>query len=143
MSALILAAILRLAPALPAATAERYANDIALAADGDWEMAAALIATQHEESRWRVDVESCAVTGDGGAAVTAWQLHKHWWAGYSRDEVCRSNQLAASLAASALIVLEHRTGGMVGAMRAYIGCRPGDVRSVRRIRLFRKIRGAS
>lgn len=141
MTALLLAAILSLSPALPTATAARYAADIALAADGDIDMAWALVATQHEESHWRVDVETCRVTGDGGRSVSAYQLGKWWWAGYSQAEVCASNQLAASLAASALTVLSHRTGGLPGAMRAYVGCRPGDVRSVRRIQLYRKLRG--
>jgi hypothetical protein len=143
MSALILAAILSLAPKLSRATAERYANDIALAADGDLDLGYALVATQHVESSWRSDIETCAVTGDGGAAITAWQLHKHWLGGYSREEVCASNRLAVSLAASALIVLEHRGGGWPGAMRRYVGCRPGDPRSVKRIKAYRQIRGDS
>src|SRR5262249_40416495 len=122
--------------------AERYAADIVAACGDETELCCALVATQHEESRWRADVESCAVTGDGGAAVTAWQLHRHWWQGKSREEVCASNRVAASLAANALTVLAHRAGGFPGAIRSYIGCRPGDPRSVRRIRLFRKLRGA-
>jgi len=73
--------------------------------------------------------------------VSAYQLQKHWWAGYAEAELCASNRLAASLAASALTILSHRAGGMVGAIRSYIGCRPGDVRSVRRIQLYRKLRG--
>ena len=142
MSALVLAAILALAPALPHATAERYTADIVAACGDEAELCWALVATQHEESRWRTDVETCAVTGDGGAAVTAWQLHRHWWGGYDSAELCASNRLATSLAASALIVLEHRTGGMTGALRAYMGAKPGHPGSVRRIRLFRKLRGA-
>jgi hypothetical protein len=141
VTALLVAAILSLSPALSNATAQRYAADIASAAEGDLDMAWALTATQFEESHFRGDIESCAVTGDGGAAVTAWQLHRHWWAGYSQAELCASNRLASSLAASALTVLSHRTGGMVGALRGYIGSRPGDPRSVRRIQLYRKLRG--
>jgi hypothetical protein len=143
MGALILAAILTLAPALPAPTAQRYADDITLAADGDLDLGYALVSTQHVESSWRADIETCAVTGDGGAAVTAFQLHRWWWAGYSQTELCASNRLATSLAASALIVLEHRTGGLIGALRAYVGCKPGDPRSVKRIKAYRLIRGAS
>ncbi len=141
MTALVLAAILSLAPALPMATAGRYADDIIAACGDEADLCWALVATQHEESRWRLEVETCAVTGDGGAAVTAWQLHKHWRGGYSQAEVCGDNRLAASLAAAALIALEHRTGGMTGALRAYMGARPGHVGAVRRIRLFRKLRG--
>jgi hypothetical protein len=143
VTALLVVAILALSPALPAATAERYAADIASAAEGDWDMAAALLATQWEESRFRVDVETCLVTGDGDRSVTAFQMQRHWWAQYSRAEVCASNRLAASLAASALTILSHRTGGMTGALRAFVGCRPGDVRSVRRIQLYRKLRGSN
>jgi hypothetical protein len=143
VTALVLAAILTLAPALQRETAERYAADIALAADGDIDLAYALVATQHVESSWRLSVETCAVTGDGGRAVSAFQMHRHWWAGYSRAEVCGSNALATSLAASALVALEHRTGGMAGALRAFVGCKPGDPRSVRRIKAYRQIGGAS
>jgi len=141
VTALLVVAILALSPALPVPTAERYAADIALAADGDIDMAWALVATQHEESHWRSDVETCLVTGDGDRAISAMQIHHWWWAGYSRAEICASNRLAVSLAASALTVLSHRTGSLVGALRAFIGCRPGDVRSVRRIQLYRRVRG--
>jgi len=143
MTALILAAILTLAPALPAPTAERYATDIAMACGDELDLCYALVATQHAESAWRAEVEDCRVTGDGGAAVSAWQLHKHWLGGYTRAEVCGSNRLAAYLAANALIILQHRGGGWPGAMRRYVGCLPGDPRSVRRIKAYRLIRGAS
>ncbi len=143
MTALVLAAIVSLAPALPVPTAERYAADIVAACDDEWDLCAAMVATQFEESRFRAEVEDCRVTGDGGHAISAWQLHKHWRGGYSQAEVCASNALAASLAASALVALSHRTGGLAGALRAYIGCRPGDSRSVRRIRLFNRLRGVS
>ena len=59
MQTLILTAILALAPYLPQETAERYANDIALAADGDLDMAAALVATAEGESHFRVAIERC------------------------------------------------------------------------------------
>jgi hypothetical protein len=136
---LITAAIVSLAPQLSAETVNRYATDIALAADDDAELALAMVATQDAESTWRADVETCKVTGDGGRAISAMQLHRHWWAGYSRAEICASNRLAMSLASSALIALAHRTGGWRGAMRAYVGCRPGDPRSVKRIRTFERL----
>lgn len=136
---LVTAAIISLAPQLPPETVERYAADIESAAQGELDLALSLVATQDAESSWRSDVETCKVLGDGGAAATAWQLHKHWYSGHTRAEVCASNTLAASLAASALIALSHRTGGLRGALRSYIGCRPGDPRSVKRLRTYDRL----
>jgi len=143
VSGFILTAILTLAPTLEYGTAARYADDIYAACGDERDLCYALVATQHAESAWRPDVERCEVTGDGGRAVSAFQLHRHWWAGYSREEVCKSNGRAAWLAAGALVVLEHRTGGMIGAMRAYVGCAPGDPRAVKRIQAYRRIRGGA
>ncbi|HMJ53601.1 MAG TPA: hypothetical protein VK540_16050 [Polyangiaceae bacterium] len=136
---LITAAIVSLAPNLPTETVDRYAADISEAADGELELAVALVSTQDAESSWRADVETCKITGDGGRAISAMQIHRHWWAGYSRAEICASNTLAVSLAASALTVLSHRTGGTRGALRAFVGCRPGDPRSVKRLRTYDRL----
>jgi hypothetical protein len=141
VSALVLAAILKLAPLLELSTAERYAADIAAACGDEADLCFALVATQHVESSWSMDVETCVITGDGGRAVSAFQLQKWWWAGYTRAEICSSNRLAVWLAASTLTVLSHRTGGTIGALRAYVGCAPGDPRSVKRIKAYRLIRG--
>lgn len=141
--ALIASAIVSLRPALSGEMIDKYADDIAAAADGDLELAMALVVVQDAESTWRPTVEICHVTGDGGRAISAFQMHRHWWAGYSRKEICESNRLAASLAASALLVLAERTGGWRGALRAYVGCSPTDSRSVRRRRVFNRLLDAA
>jgi hypothetical protein len=140
---IVVAAIVSLGPRASGESIDQYAADIAEASQGELELALAMVATQDAESTWRRDIETCKVLGDGGAAATAWQLHKHWRGGHSRAEVCASNRLAASLAAGALIALSHRTGGLRGAMRAYVGCRPGDPRSARRIRTFERLVAAA
>jgi hypothetical protein len=140
MTSIILTAILTLAPTLPREQAERYAEDIESAAandDGelDVELGMALVVTQDAESTWRESVESCRITGDDGRAVGAFQIHKHWWNGHTRAEICASNRLSAALAARSLRTLRTRTGGnMARAMRSYIGCAATDIRVVRRVR---------
>jgi len=144
LTSIVTAAIISLAPNLSEETVGRYASDIVAASQGEGtDLALAMVATQDAESSWRPEVEDCRVTGDGGAAVSMWQLHKHWYSGRTRAEVCASNTLAASFAASALIALSHRTGGLRGALRSYIGCRPGDPRSVKRIRTFDRLLAAA
>jgi hypothetical protein len=126
-------------PPMSGETIDRYAADIAAAAEGDVDVALALVVIQDAESTWRESVETCKVKGDGGRAISAFQMHKHWWGGKTSKEVCGSNKLAAELAANVIDVLSHRTGGIAGALRAYVGCNPGDPRSVRRIRNFKRL----
>ena len=145
MSALVLAAILRLAPALPPATAERYANDIALACGNSSELCWALVVTAEGESSFLTSRETCETTGDGGKSVTLYQLHQDFgaWQGSTRAELCGSNTLATMRSAEWLSMLRRKTGGWKGALRAYMGARPGAPESVRRIRLFNQLRGVS
>lgn len=132
---MIAAAIVTLAPRLNGETVDRYAADIAAATD-DIDQALAMVVVQDAESSWRPEVENCTVTGDGNRALTMWQFHAHWMIGLSRKDVCSSNRLAAYVAGNALQVLNHRTGGWRGAIRAYVGARPGDPRIVSRLRKY-------
>lgn len=109
--------------------AARYADDIAVAADGDVEMALALVVTQRAESDFREDVEhchckkgECDAGPDGKAtAFSGFQLHAMWLRGHTARDVCASNRLAASLAAQALRELKAKRGTWRSAFRAYVG----------------------
>jgi hypothetical protein len=128
MTTLILTAILALAPALPRETAERYANDIAVAAAGDLEMAAALVATAEGESHFRSAIERCECQqwecdrGEDGKirALGLFQLQYYWWAKHEPEEICSDNTLAAVLTAKQLSYLQKRYG-WARALRYHIG----------------------
>ena len=124
LAALTLAAIMSLPVAahIDAADAQRYANDIALAAGDDVEVAMALVATANAESDFDKRVETCRRTGDNGAAVSQYQLHRNWWGGHSRAELCGSNALATALAGNALRTLRRMAGSWRAAFRRYVGC---------------------
>lgn len=145
MTAFILAALLSLSPILQrdVPRAERYAADIVTAAQGDVDLALALVVTAEGESTFIASRETCRVVGDNGASVTMYQLNR-WsgsWNGSTREELCASNTLATRRAAEWLIMLRLHTGGWRGAIRAYIGCAVGDPREVRRVRNFRRLKG--
>jgi len=128
MNALILNAIFALAPFLSPETAERYANDIAMAAAGDVEMAAALVATAEGESHFRSVIERCECQswecdrGDDGKirALGLFQIQYYWWAKHDPKEICSDNTLAAVLAAKELGYLQKRFG-WARALRYHIG----------------------
>jgi hypothetical protein len=128
MKALVLNAILALAPALPLETADRYANDIVTAADGDMEMAAALVATAEGESHFRAEIERCECRAwecDRGAdgkirALGLFQLQYYWWGKHDRKEICADNALAAMLTAKEFTYLQKRFG-WVQAIRYHVG----------------------
>jgi hypothetical protein len=146
MKALILIAILALAPALPPETAERYADDIALAADGDFDMAAALIATAEAESNFRSTIERCECQPwecdrDGGGAIHAvglFQIQHYWWANHDSEEICGDNTLAALLAAKELNYLQKRFG-WARALRYHIGGKATDEQVRPRLRRFEQL----
>lgn len=143
--AFIVSALLTLSPILrkDVPRAERYAADIYTAAQGDIDLALALVVTAEGESRFRSGVETCREVGDRGKAVSMYQLHRDSgsWGGSSRTELCNDNALATKRAAEWLIMLRLNTGGWRGAIRAYIGCDMGDPRAQRRIRNFRRLKG--
>ena len=146
MKALILTAILTLAPALPPETAERYANDIARAADGDLEMAAALVATAEGESHFRAAVERCECQQwecDRGAdgkirALGLFQIQRYWWGDHDAAEICGDNALAAMLTAKQLNYLQKRYG-WVRALRYHIGGKATDEQVRPRLRRFEQL----
>jgi hypothetical protein len=146
MTTLILTAILVLAPYLPQETAERYADDIANAAAGDLDMAAALIATAEAESHFRTSIERCEChrwecdRGDDGKirALGLFQVQFYWWGNHAADEICADNALAASLAAKELNYLQKRFG-WTRALRYHIGGKATDEQVRPRIRRFEQL----
>jgi len=140
MTALVLAAILTLAPALPAATAERYAADIALAAGDDLEIAVALVVTAAAESDFRETIERCACKrwecdpdkNGKPRAYGLFQLQFYWWDGHSPDEICASNTLSTDLAGRELRIHRAMVGGsMRKAIRRHVGRLPATDRRVK------------
>ncbi len=135
----ILLALATAAPRVPLDVRARYAADIASVVD-DVETGLALVATAKVEADWRGEVETCAVTGDHGAALGLYQLHDHWLAGHSHAEVCASNRLSTRLAARAIEQLRRVTGSYEAAFLRYVGAtRPDDARVSKRVELFRAL----
>jgi len=147
---IVAAAIVSLAPNLSGEQVDEYASDIAAAVDEECghddahcvELALALVVVQHEESSWRKSVETCRVTGDGGRAISMFQLHRHWWGKNTRGQMCASNRLAAKRAAFAMRTLSGPERSMGLAFRRYVGCTASDRRAVRRRDTLRRLRCA-
>ena len=135
----VVAAIVSIGPRLSGEQIDRYATDIAYVANNDLDLALALVVAQDAESAWRESVETCKVTGDGGRAISSFQLHRHWWGEFTRTEICASNVVAAARAARALTVLARR-GGFENALRLYVGCRASDPRATKRRATLRRLR---
>ena len=95
--AIYVAAILNLLPAVGRSRAETIARQIDTAArnvdDG-----LMLVVINRRESDFSAAVERCDVTGDGGRAISAYQLHPHLLGRYSREQVCQDPVLAARIA---------------------------------------------
>ena len=146
MTTLILSAILALAPYLPESTAERYAADIANAADGDVDMAAALVATAEAESHFSTAIERCECRrwecdrGNDGKirALGLFQVQFYWWGKHAAEEICSDNALAASLVAKELSYLQKRFGWS-RALRYPIGAKATDEQVRPRIRRFEQL----
>lgn len=138
--AIVAAAIIAAAPWVSKENRARYAADIAATAP-NVETARAMVATVTVESGFRGDVEQCNCREDecdDGEAISLYQLHWYHFAGHTADEICASNRLASELAARVLTGLAKRTGGMVEALRVYIGAevRHDDPRVKRRVEIF-------
>jgi hypothetical protein len=97
----LIAAALDLSPALPPSYAKHVAETIASVTESK-EEATLLLVTNAGESSLRRDVETCEKTGDGGLAISSYQLHWWHWGGYSRSEICARPTLATGLALRAL-----------------------------------------
>ena len=144
-AALVAGWIALAAPWVSGGTRARYAADIAAAAPSET-IAKAMVATAITESDFRPAIERCECKAgecDPDAsgiprAVGLFQLHRYHYRGHSPAEICRSNRLAAELAAHALMGLVARTGGVEEALRVYVGVsvRRGDRRVKRRLDLF-------
>jgi hypothetical protein len=146
MKTLVLNAILALAPALPSETADRYADDIAIAADGDIEMAAALVVTAEGESHFRAAIERCECrawecdrAADGKIrALGLFQLQYYWWGKHDAKEICADNALAAMLTAKEFTYL-HKRFGWARALRYHIGGSATDEQLRPRLRRFEQL----
>ena len=89
--------------------------------------ALALAVIASHESGYSEDVQACERTGDGGASISLWQLHRGtgWTTKAERLQICEDTELAAWLA------LEHlarfRRAGTVRGM--FAGYHMGDYRA--------------
>lgn len=143
--ALVVAAIALAAPWVSKVDRVRYAADIAAAAP-NLVTAKAMVATAIVESDMRPAIERCECKerecdrdrSGHARAVGLFQLHWYHFAGHTAEEICGSNRLAAELAARTLLGLAARTGGMVQALRVYVGTSVSaeDPRVKRRLEIF-------
>lgn len=147
---LFAAAILTLAPKLPAETATRYATDIENAVDADLELGIALVVTMGTEVRERhEEVERCICrpwecdrgTDGKPRALGLFQLHYYWWEGFSREEICASNTLSTILAAKEMRIHRASTRSWHRALRRHVGygIDPKDRRVANRPRDFDRL----
>ncbi len=139
-AALVLLALLDARPSLEADRANILSRDIAAEVD-TLDEARAVIATIETESGMRESVQSCRVTGDHGKAISMGQIHRFWWEGHSRREICADNRLAMRLTIGALRALGGKWGRWDGAFYLYVGrgAARNDPRIVRRQRLFARL----
>lgn len=102
---------------------------------GAGDHAAILLAMAIRESSLRADVESCAVTGDGGRAVGIWQSHA---TGKLRERLCQGGAMVQARQAAA-----HLTQICRGTLPERVACYAGrsvDHRIVRdRLALAEKL----
>ncbi len=124
-------------PNIAPARAQHLAEDIAAETETSEEVNA-LVATMEVESGMREEVETCAITGDHGRAISLYQMHRQWWEGHTRREVCTSNRLATRLALHTLHALGGDHGYWIDAFHLYVGgsTSRNDPRIARRRRLF-------
>jgi hypothetical protein len=80
-----------------------------------------LLSIAHHESGLRDNVRTCAVKGDGGRSISAYQLNGKWaWGGYAPEDICSSDALQAKLALR--VLHRHVANGVRGVpllLRAY------------------------
>lgn len=149
--ALVLAAIVLVAPGVPRADRARYAADIAATAP-NLGVAKAMIATAVVESDMRSTIERCECAGrecdrDAAGHIGAhgiYQLHWFHFRGHTAEEICGSNRLASELVARTLAGLAARYGGdMEEALRVYVGTsvKRTDRRVKRRLDIFATLMG--
>lgn len=136
IAAILTAAILSLAPWVgPARAAEIAAGPAA--ATSDLDEALLLVTVDYHESSLRKSVEDCRITGDGGRAVSAYQLTRRHLGRRTRAEVCASHALASKLALRALRAPQCDPRC---ALAAYLGRRQSDPEVSRRMQTFERLR---
>jgi len=103
--------------------------------------AVVLLTIADHESSLRESVQDCSIcTGprcDHGNALGMWQIHRHFWAGHSREEVCSDPVLAARLSAEAW----RKTGSWTAfsGCQADLGCKAADELRALHERYARKV----
>jgi hypothetical protein len=114
----------------------RYSMDIARVADTK-EEAAMLVLTANYEGSFDYSVEHCKIVGDHGQAITLYQMHKHNWGPYSREQLCGSNAIATAQAHSVMMMIFRIRKSWKEVIMGYGGfttCKSKDC--TRRVELF-------
>jgi len=134
-AAALVVAAMNMVPGLSPERAERIVDPIVAVTDDPQERALLLV-TNRAESTFRVDVETCQVSGDHGKAFTSYQLHPWLWGSlWGRRWACSDPQLAARLA---LFALGSR-GSIRSRIARFMGRSPGDKQVLWRERLVNRI----
>lgn len=137
LTTLIMAAIFSLSPATPPERAEELADAIAFTTESQAE-AMALVTTAWHEGRFDRDVQTCRKVGDGGRALTLYQMHRSWRGGFADRDVCRDLTLSTQLALRAL--RKCRGGGTARqAFAAYTGRSTRDAEVQRRTETYERL----
>jgi hypothetical protein len=120
MEAIVLVAILNLAPWLSHDQAISYAKDIAKVCNNNVPLCATLTVVANAEGSFTKAVETCKIVGDEGKAISLYQLHPHFYGRYTPEEICSNNRLATSIAGKILygFIL---VAGVEGAFKLYAG----------------------
>jgi hypothetical protein len=142
LAAVLTGLVLQLAPAIGSDRAAEVASGAAVAAEASpqpLEAGVLLIVTAWRESGFRKAVETCQITGDGGRAVTAYQLHREHWGHHQATEICADHALASRLALRAL----EGHHSVRGACAAFLGRRWTDPEVTRRVAAFNRLLAAA
>jgi hypothetical protein len=138
LHAIALALIFALSPSTPVERAEELADGFTAATE-DVDELLELAVTAWHEGQFRLDVQTCRVRGDGGRALTLFQLHRHWRGGFSDRDVCGTLSLQAQLALRALRSCRG-SGTPRRAFARYTGRRLQDAEVSRRVATLARLR---
>lgn len=106
----------------------------------DEKEAAMLVTIAKFESHFVRDVQTCAITGDAGRAVTLFQMHIP--PGPRRDRACKDARHAAALALRRVRLCRTLRGDDAGTIACYAGRAATDRGVVSRVESFRRVLGA-
>lgn len=98
---------------------------------GEAATAAVLLAIARHESGFLVSVARCVVTGDKGRSIGSFQVQRHAWGGHSRDDVCESDALQATLSLDVMRAQQKRAP-RAGLWKWLAGYASGDMGVVTR-----------